>query len=67
MKVVGNPKPYGSLVKDFSTGNLNLEELIDRDDEYLSYTDPRHQLKKPLSSKRPTVSKRSEKDDLIII
>ena len=35
---VGN----GSVVKDFSTGNLNLEELVDREDEYLSYTDPRH-------------------------
>lgn len=58
---VGNSS---SIVKDFSTGNLNLEELVDREDEYLSYTDPRHQTKKPLSSKRP---KYSEKDDLIII
>jgi hypothetical protein len=30
------------ILKDFSTGNLNLEELVDREDEYLSYTDPRH-------------------------
>lgn len=47
-----------SVVKDFSTGNLNLDELVDREDEYLSYTDPRHQMKRP---------KHSEKDDLIII
>jgi hypothetical protein len=57
-----------SIVKDFSTGNLNLGELIDREDEYLSYTDPRNQInKKPLSSKRPTGMKHSEKDDLIVI
>jgi hypothetical protein len=38
MKYIGK----SSMVKDFSTGNLNLEELIDRDDEQLSYTDPRN-------------------------
>lgn len=47
-----------SVVKDFSTGNLNLDELVDREDENLSYTDPRNQIKRP---------KHSEKDDLIII
>ena len=56
-----------SIMKDFSTGNLNLGELIDREDEHLSYTDPRNQVKKPLSSKRPTGVKHSEKDDLIVI
>jgi hypothetical protein len=56
-----------SMVKDLSTGNLNLGELIDREDEYLSYTDPRNQVKKPLSSKRPTAVRHSEKDDLIVI
>lgn len=39
-------KDNGSIVKDFSTGNLNLEELVDREDEFLSYTDPRIQTKK---------------------
>ena len=34
-----------NIVKDFSTGNLNLEELVDREDDHLSYTDPRNHLK----------------------